>query len=96
MKNKSNSSTRYILEVDLDCPKELHGMFYDYPLAPENINIQKESLSDYCLETANEYNTTTGSVKKVVPDLMDKNNYVIHFRNFQQCLTLGMKLKKNT
>ena len=25
---------------------------------------------------------------------MKENNYVIHYRNFQQCLELGMKLKK--
>ena len=25
---------------------------------------------------------------------MSKNNYVIHYRNLQQCLGLGMKLKK--
>ena len=25
---------------------------------------------------------------------MSKNNYVIHYRNLQQCLELGMKLKK--
>ena len=25
---------------------------------------------------------------------MDKNNYVIHYRNLQQCLELGMKFKK--
>ena len=25
---------------------------------------------------------------------MNKNNYVIHYRNFQQCLELGIKLKK--
>ena len=80
---ESNSSTGYILKVDLEFSKELHDVFSDYPLAPENINIQKESLSDYCLEIANKYNITTASVKKLVPDLMDKNNYVSHFRNFQ-------------
>jgi len=26
-----------ILEVDLEYPKELHDLHYDYPLAPENI-----------------------------------------------------------
>ena len=24
---------------------------------------------------------------------MDKNNYVIHYRNLQQCLEFGLKLK---
>ena len=36
---------------------------------------------------------TVGSVKKLVPNLMDKNNYVIHYRNLQQCLEFGLKLK---
>ena len=47
-----------------------------------------------CLEIENAHNITTGKVKKLVPNLMNKNNYVIHFRNLQQCLELGMKLKK--
>ena len=32
MRIKSNGSTGYILEVDLECPKELHDMFNDFPL----------------------------------------------------------------
>ena len=70
MKIKSNNSTGYILEVDL----ELHLEHSDYPLATEKINIQKEWLSDYCLEIANEHNITTGSIKKLVTNLMNKSN----------------------
>ena len=33
-------------------------------------------------------------VKKLIPNLRDKNNYVIHYKNLMQCLSLGMKLKK--
>ena len=33
-------------------------------------------------------------VKKLIPNLRNKNNYVIHYRNLIQCLRLGMKLKK--
>ena len=51
-------------------------------------------LSKYCLKIANEHNITTGTVKKSVPNLMDKNNYVVYYRNLQQCLELGMQLKK--
>ena len=94
MNIKSNSSTGYILEVDLEYPQELHDIHNDYPLAPEKINIPKEWLSDYCLKIENVHNITTGTVKKLVPNLMNKNNYVIHYRNLQQCLELGMKLKK--
>ena len=60
----------------------------------EKINIPKEWLCDYCFKTENEHSITTGTVKKLVPDLMNKNNYVIHYRNLQQCLELGMKFKK--
>ena len=69
-------------------------MFKDYPLTPEKINTQKEWLSSYCLKIANEQNSITGTVKKLVTTLMGKNNYVIHYRNLQLYLELGMKLKK--
>ena len=91
MNIKSDSSAGYILEVDLDYPQELHDIHNDYPLALEKINIPKEWLSDYCLKISNAHNITTGADKKLVPNLMNKNNYLIHYRNLQQCLELGMK-----
>ena len=77
----NNSSTGYVLEVDLEYSQDLHDIHNDFPLAPEKINIPKEWLSDYCLKIANAHNITTGTVKKLVPNLMNKNNYVIHYRN---------------
>ena len=50
---KNNSSTGYVLEVDLEYPQELHDFYNDYPLATEKINIPKEWLSDCCLKSAN-------------------------------------------
>ena len=46
MRIKNNSSTGYVLEVDLEYSQELHDIHNDYPLAPEKINIAKEWLSD--------------------------------------------------
>ena len=94
MEIKSNSSTGYILEVDLEYRKNVHYEHNDYPLAPEKINMQKEWLSNYCLEIANEHNISTGTTKKLVKNLMDKSNYLIYYRNLQQCLELRMKVKK--
>ena len=41
MQIKKDSSTGYILKVDLEYPQELHNIHNDYPLAPVKINIQK-------------------------------------------------------
>ena len=53
MRIKKDSSTGYVLEVDLEYPEKLHDIHNDYPLAPEKINIPKEWLSDYSLEIVN-------------------------------------------
>ena len=56
------------------------------------IKSKKEWLSGYqanLLEDDNILNT-----EKLVPNLMDKTKYVLHYRNLQLYLSLGMKLKK--
>ena len=65
MRIKKDSSTGYVLEVDLECPEKLHFIHNDYALAPEKINTSKEWLSKYCLKIANARNITTGTVKKI-------------------------------
>ena len=89
-----NSSTECILEIDLKYPDELHELHNDYPLAPEKRAIPYEMLPNYCKKIADEYGIKVGDVKKLIPNLGDKNNYVIHYRNLQLNLSLGMKLTK--
>ena len=59
-----------ILEVDLEYPRSLH----DYPLAPEQMKVNK--------------------VKKLIPNLGNKENYVLHYENLEQYESLGLKIKK--
>ena len=83
-----------ILEVDLEYPEELHDLHNDYPLAPEKILVTDDMLSPYCKGLKDSENISSGRVHKLVPNLMTKEKYVLHFRNLQQYLSLGLKLKK--
>ena len=96
MQIKKDSSAGYVLEVDLEYSQELHDIHNDYPLAQEKINIPKEWLSDYCLKIANAHNITTGAVKKLIPNLMNKNNYVIHYKKLAAMLRVRNEIKENT
>ncbi|XP_021351034.1 uncharacterized protein LOC110448879 [Mizuhopecten yessoensis] len=99
----------YILEVDLEYPPELHDLHNEYPLAPERVAVGKDELSDYsqtlwrkladcgkphddekphdCLDHYN-------SAQKLVPNLRNKEKYVLHYRNLKQYFSFGMKLTK--
>ena len=52
----------YILEVDLEYPRELHELHNDYPLAPEKLAVTNDMLSKYCKEVVDKYDITTKGV----------------------------------
>ena len=83
-----------ILEVDLEYPKELHDLHNSYPLAPEQIKVQKDMLSNYCKQIAEKYQISTGLVTKLIPTLNKKEKYVLHYRNLQLYMDLGLKVSK--
>ena len=55
-----SSLVGYILEVDLEYCKELHGVHNDDPLCPEKIEVSNGMLSKYCVEIANWYGIKVG------------------------------------
>ena len=94
MSINEKSDVGYILEVDLKYPKELHELHNDYPLAPEKLTVTNDILSNYCKEIADEYSIKVGDVKKLIPNLGNKTKNVVHYRNIQLYLSLGIKLTK--
>ena len=94
MSINEKSALGYILEADLEYPKELHELHSDYPLAPEKLAVSSDMLSAYSKDIADEYDIKVGDVKKIIPNLGNKTKYVLHYRNLQLYLSLGMKLTK--
>ena len=89
-----DSDKGYVLEVELKYPDNLHDFHNDYPLAPEKLKVKSDMLSRYCMGIAEKYEVKMGNVKKLIPNLGDKKKYVVHYKNLQLYLSLGMKVVK--
>ena len=93
-KYKADGKKGLILQVDLEYPQELHDIHNDYPVAPEKVKVSNNMLSAYCKKIVEKYNISTGLVSKLITTLRDKKEYVLHYRNLQLYLDLGLKIKK--
>ena len=85
-----DSSTGYVIECDLQYPNELHDAHNDYPLAPETVLVTESMLSPFCKSFGQKH----VECKKLIPNLNDKSKYVLHYRNLQLYISLGMKIIK--
>ena len=94
MSVSEKSSKGYFLEVNLDYSDKLHELHNDYPLASEKLAVSSDMLLEYCKKIADKYEIKSGDVKKLIPNLGNKTNYVLHYRNLQLYLSLGTKLTK--
>ena len=85
--------TGYFFEVDLEYPEELHDTHDQYPLAPEHLEIKEEMLSEFQKGLAKDLNVKVGG-SKLCLTLLDKKEYICHYRNLKLYLEKGMKIKK--
>ena len=57
------------------------------------IEIKRGVLPEYQIKIADSYSNSIGNVKKLVPNIFDKEKYILHYENLQLCLRLWLKLK---
>ena len=72
-------------------PYELHDLRKDCPLAPECLQIEENMLSDYSHELL-QGKWFSKPPPKLVPNLRNKTNYIIHSCNLKLYLELGLCL----
>ena len=94
MSFSEKSSIGYFLEVGYEFSDELHELHNDYPLTPKKLAASSDILSNYCQKIADKYEIKVGDVKMLIPNLGNKTNDVVYYRNLQLYLSLGMKLTK--
>ena len=87
MSVSEKSPIGYLLEVDRKYPDKLHELRNDYPLAPEKLAVSSDMFSNYCKKIAVKYEIKVGHVKKLVPNLGNKTNYVVYYKNLQLYLS---------
>ncbi|XP_031346482.1 uncharacterized protein LOC116174878 [Photinus pyralis] len=73
----------YILEVDLEYPKQLHDLHQDLPFCALHINPKTMKPPSRAKETS-----------KLMATLNNKEKYVIHYRALKQALAHGLVLTK--
>ena len=92
---EDNSDIGYICSVDLKIPNELHDKFKDYTPACENVcSADRPEFEDsqFMQNIAKELNVKKGKVKKLIPNLFNKDNYVIHYRHLKLLVELGIEV----
>ena len=92
LKHPSDASNGYIVECDLSVPDHLHDLLNDYPPAPEKVSIGEHMLSPYQLDLLESTPITGLAAAKLVHHLLPKTRYVLHYRNLQLYVKLGLKI----
>jgi len=64
------------------------------PLAPETMPIKEEWLSQYQHDLVNQLGSKFTDCGKLVPNLLNKKRYVVHYRNLKLYHTLGMRVSE--
>ena len=66
------------LEVDLEYPIELHDLHAHYPLAPENLKVSADMVSDFSKQIYSHYHDEKPcrdeNIKKLILSVQDKTN----------------------
>lgn len=95
IKKYDDNDFGYFVKCDLHYPQKLHDLHNNYPLAVESKSISHEELSPYQIKQMKDHNEKhDDKIKKLVPNLYDKKDYVCHIRNLKYYMEKGLVLTK--
>ena len=84
-----------IIQYSLEYPVALHDYHSDYPLAPLKKSIPYDMLSPVARMICDKHKLKrTTNVEKLLATVEDKDFYILHYRNLQLYVSLGLRVKK--
>ena len=84
-----------IIQCSLEYPVALHDYHSDYPLAPLKKSVPYDMLSPVARMICDKHKLKrTTNVEKLLATVEDKDFYILHYRNLQLYVSLGLRVKK--
>ena len=84
-----------IIQCSLEYPVALHDYHSDYPLAPIKKSIPYGMLSPVARMICDKHKLKrTTNVEELLATVEDKDFYILHYRNLQLYVSLGLRVKK--
>jgi hypothetical protein len=91
----SDSNRGYLLEIDAVYPYEVHDTLNELPPMPVRRIIQTTEWSEsHQRSLADHLHLQSTGVPKLICDLHEKKNYILHHSTLQMYVSLGVKITK--
>ena len=84
----------FVLEIDLDYPEDLHDMHRDFPLAPRDEKIDRNSFSECQMGQLDQAGISRVTTLKLVQTLIAEKKHTVHYITLKLYLDLGLKVTK--
>ena len=78
------------LEVKFKIPEEIHDKLYDYPLAPEHVEIKEDMISNYTKNLQKRMGKKHVKQNLLTQTLYEKDHYIIYYKTLYLYIELGL------
>ena len=93
--DKCNEDVGMIFKVDLEYGDDITKFkLRKFPPMPLSRKINENEISDYSRDFLKQHNNQLGNVEKLILDLNNKKEYIVHYDILKYYISLGIKVTK--